>query len=946
MGIKNVLMFVFLVICLVGTASAAVDDSNTKILLHMDGSNAGTTFTDESGKIWTAGGNGQLSTNSPKFGTASGLFNNSSWITTPDSTDLTVGSGDFTIDFWVKRSTLGTTSFIFGSQNSAAQDETPYTIVFLPDNTVQAYFGTGSTYHIATSISTINDTTTSHHLAMVRSGANGYLFIDGVLSASVTTLGATVLRDCPGSLSIGRPGAYNGLYFNGSIDEFRLSKVARWTANFTVPSSAYVPYTPPDEHGNGTLLTSDSYTQSLIHFNDGDGSTAFTDSKGIKSWTAENGSTEVTTQTYQGTSAVYFNGNQYIHTTSTGMVPGTNDFTIDFAMKLTSLGSYQFIMGDTPANGASAHCSVQVYADTNNKMNLILADGSTNSLTTATTAIPNTNWHNYSLQRKGSVVNILQDGAVVATDNSVTLNASGGAGNQFSIGCSGLMTTACMTGYIDEFRYSIGIARYTPPAWVYYAIGDSVTAAWGAADLPSDGTKCYILQMAQTHDPANYSLTSHSMDGGGMEASWGIANWATHYRPGTKYVFIEFGLNDLAHNIPASTCVNNIITMHNWAQDNGTVAIPIIQSLMTYRGDAYEVLTTQRAYIAAVQAGLDAAGIQYIKGYDAVDTIPGNGVPDSPNTAVMAADGVHLNIEGHRRLGELIWGFLQTPIANFAGNTTTGYAPMPVLFTDASTNTPTSWLWAFGDGTTSTSQNPIHTYNTAGSFVVSLTATNTAGSNTVSRSCITVNQLTPTVTWGNPSSITYGTVLSNTQLKATASVQGSFVYTPAAGTVLNAGTQTLRVVFTPTSSSYTTASKDVTISVNKETPVITWATQSILPGVALSNTQLCASTNVPGAFNYAQPLGSIIFTNYGGSSTLSCTFIPTDTGNYNVVSKTCKLTSAAMDMRQHQIETAAAAKIVSDTAKTTKHGYYLDPTPVDIGSKHPIDLGSRTPMKL
>src|SRR5665647_449614 len=347
-----------------------------------------------------------------------------------------------------------------------------------------------------------------------------------------------------------------------------------------------------------------------------------------------------------------------------------------------------------------------------------------------------------------------------------------------------------MTGYIDEFRYSIGIARYTPPAWVYYAIGDSVTAAWGAADLPSDGTKCYILQMAQTHDPANYSLTSHSMDGGGMEASWGIANWATHYRPGTKYVFIEFGLNDLAHNIPASTCVNNIITMHNWAHDNGTVAIPIIQSLMTYRGDAYEVLTTQRAYIAAVQAGLDAAGIQYIKGYDAVDTIPGNGVPDSPNTAVMAADGVHLNIEGHRRLGELIWS--------------------------------------------------------------------------------TVNKVTPTVTWGNPSSITYGTVLSSTQLKATASVQGSFVYTPAAGTVLNAGTQILRVVFTPTSSSYTTVSKDVTINVQKVTPVITWAAQTILPGAALSNAQLCASTSVPGVFNYAQPAGSIVFSNYGGSSTLSC----------------------------------------------------------------------------
>src|SRR5664280_436737 len=140
-------MFVFLVICLVGTASAAVDDSNTKILLHMDGSNAGTTFTDESGKIWTAGGNGQLSTNSPKFGTASGLFNGSSWITTPDSTDLTVGSGDFTIDFWVKRSTLGTNQYIMGTQNSAGSDHAPYLIIFTTTDTVRIQFGTASSYY-------------------------------------------------------------------------------------------------------------------------------------------------------------------------------------------------------------------------------------------------------------------------------------------------------------------------------------------------------------------------------------------------------------------------------------------------------------------------------------------------------------------------------------------------------------------------------------------------------------------------------------------------------------------------------------------------------------------------------------------------------------------------------------------------------------------------------
>ncbi len=54
------------------------------------------------------------------------------------------------------------------------------------------------------------------------------------------------------------------------------------------------------------------------------------------------------------------------------------------------------------------------------------------------------------------------------------------------------------------------------------------------------------------------------------------------------------------------------------------------------------------------------------------------------------------------------------------------------------------------------------------------------------------------ISWVPPAPIPYGTALSGTQLNATASVPGTFVYTPAAGTVLTAGTQALAVTFTPT----------------------------------------------------------------------------------------------------------------------------------------------------
>ena len=73
------------------------------------------------------------------------------------------------------------------------------------------------------------------------------------------------------------------------------------------------------------------------------------------------------------------------------------------------------------------------------------------------------------------------------------------------------------------------------------------------------------------------------------------------------------------------------------------------------------------------------------------------------------------------------------PVAAFGANTTSGAAPLTVAFTDASTNTPTSWSWNFGDNATSTEQNPVHTYTAAGNFTVALMAANSAGSDTVTR---------------------------------------------------------------------------------------------------------------------------------------------------------------------------------------------------------------------
>ncbi|MDD3642762.1 MAG: PKD domain-containing protein [Candidatus Krumholzibacteria bacterium] len=95
------------------------------------------------------------------------------------------------------------------------------------------------------------------------------------------------------------------------------------------------------------------------------------------------------------------------------------------------------------------------------------------------------------------------------------------------------------------------------------------------------------------------------------------------------------------------------------------------------------------------------------------------------------------------------------PVAAFSGSPTSGYEPLDVSFTDASSGSPTSWSWDFGDGGTSTAQNPSHIYASAGSYTVTLTVANAAGSDDeVKANYITVTTPPPPVAQfaGSPTS--------------------------------------------------------------------------------------------------------------------------------------------------------------------------------------------------
>src|SRR6185295_591253 len=95
-------------------------------------------------------------------------------------------------------------------------------------------------------------------------------------------------------------------------------------------------------------------------------------------------------------------------------------------------------------------------------------------------------------------------------------------------------------------------------------------------------------------------------------------------------------------------------------------------------------------------------------------------------------------------------GGLITPVADYSASNSNPPYGTQVDFTDLSTNIPIYWVWDFGDGNSSTLQNPGHTYANAGVYTVTLIASNCGGSDTTSQ-IVTVQQ--PPVMVVTPSTI-------------------------------------------------------------------------------------------------------------------------------------------------------------------------------------------------
>ncbi len=170
----------------------------------------------------------------------------------------------------------------------------------------------------------------------------------------------------------------------------------------------------------------------------------------------------------------------------------------------------------------------------------------------------------------------------------------------------------------------------------------------------------------------------------------------------------------------------------------------------------------------------------------------------------------------------------------------------PELITSSSAGT----LAAGSNCTYAVDFEPAAAGSVSGSVVLTDNTLGVTGSTQTIGLTATATKGTPTITWSNPTAITYGTALSSTQLDASSTLAGAFVYTPSSGTVLSAGSQTLSVTFNPTDTTdYNSATGNVTLTVNPAAPTITFTVPNQTYGV--SPFTVSATSNSAGAITYS-----------------------------------------------------------------------------------------------
>lgn len=213
--------------------------SDVSLLLHMDGSNGSTTFTNDASTSCTitANGNAQVSTTTGQFNQSLALDGTGDYLSITSFSDmLDFGTDDFTIEAWVYVTSNGTYQGILETRTSAAYENFLFGIYYTGGSLRLDFVNDGGAGTRLTGTSQAISLNTWTHVALVRYNGVIKAYVGG--NADATTVSDSSSTNALNSTAyIGT--IVDGSYFNGYIDELRVTKMARYTANFTPSSTAF-----------------------------------------------------------------------------------------------------------------------------------------------------------------------------------------------------------------------------------------------------------------------------------------------------------------------------------------------------------------------------------------------------------------------------------------------------------------------------------------------------------------------------------------------------------------------------------------------------------------------------------------------------------------------------------------------------------------------------------
>lgn len=435
-----------------------LDPYIASVLLHltMEGQGTATAFVDCSPyfRAITKGGNVQYDTSVKPFGFSSAAFDGAGdFLTVPDSADWLFVNADFTVEAMCYFTNFTSSPAIVGQYATLSNKSWSIRATSI---TIQFWWTTNGTTNNSISFNWYPSTTTWYHLAVVRSGNNLMLFVDGIQQEVTKTLTATNIFDSSLVLCIGSTNSGSFADLNGKMKSLRITSDNRYdSATYTQPPAAFPDSSPSDPDFSSVKL--------LLHCEGSNGSTTVTDSSSGARTATVNGNAQISTAQFKyGSASLLFDGaGDYVTfpTSSDFDFAGGFDITIELWMYPTSFSKLQGLIGNRPAAGGGGW---QLYLNTTGTISVDAWDGTPTdnmSITTASAVTLNA-WNHVALQVNATQSRgyIFLNGTLAAT----VLRGTVTAGSTLHIGRDAANTARDYIGYLDEIRITKGVLRYSP----------------------------------------------------------------------------------------------------------------------------------------------------------------------------------------------------------------------------------------------------------------------------------------------------------------------------------------------------------------------------------------------------------------------------------------------------------------------------------------------------